>query len=90
MSSERAVAVPRTAVVMGIADPVEEARAELKAALFAIEDKVNVPKQAQKAQVRARLFARAEPVKTIAVVVGAALVVGGLVWAGVRSFTAAR
>ena len=37
--------VPRTAVPLGITDPVESARAELKAALSAIEEKTNVPKQ---------------------------------------------
>ena len=36
--------VPRTAVSLGITDPVEKARAELKAALAAIEEKTNVPK----------------------------------------------
>ena len=37
--------VPRTAVPLGITDPVESARAELKAALSAIEEKTNLPKQ---------------------------------------------
>ena len=35
--------LPPTAVPMGIDDPVERARAELKAALSAIEEKANVP-----------------------------------------------
>ena len=41
--SRTPVPVPRTAVPIGIADPVEQARAELKAALAAIEQKANVP-----------------------------------------------
>lgn len=98
MSSDRSVnvsrtsgsVVPRTAVRIGIDDPVEAARAELKAALFAIEDKVNVPKQAEKAAVKARLFARRKPVAAVAAAVGAAVVVGGIVWATVLSVTAPR
>ena len=43
--SRTTVAVPRTAVPLGIADPVEQARAELKAALAAIEQKANVPRR---------------------------------------------
>lgn len=87
MSSDRSLDIPRTAVAIGIADPVESARAELKAALHAIEEKVNVPKQAQKATVKARLFARREPVKAALIVVGAAVAVGGIVWAVARSLT---
>lgn len=83
-------AVPRTAVQLGIVDPVEAARAELVAALNAIEEKVNVPKQAQKATVKARLFARRKPAQAIALAVGAAVVVGGIVWLGVRSITEPR
>ena len=37
--------LPRTAVPLGITDPVESARAELKAALLAIEEKANVPRR---------------------------------------------
>lgn len=88
MSSE--IRVPRTAVKLGIDDPVEAARAELVAALHAIEDKVNVPKQAQKATDKARAFARREPVKAVAAVVGIAVVVGAIVWSGVRSLTEPR
>ena len=47
MSSE--TGVPKTAVDLSLTDPVERARAELKAALAAIEDKTNVPKQVSKA-----------------------------------------
>lgn len=90
MSSNQNRSVPRTAVAFGITDPVESARAELQAALNAIEDKLNVPKQAEKATVKARLFARDEPGKAIAVVAGIALAVGGLVWLAVREITAPR
>jgi hypothetical protein len=90
MSSDRSAAVPRTAVPLGINDPVEAARAELKAALSAIEEKVNVPKQAQKATVKAQLFARREPLKAALVAVGVAVAVGGIVWSVVRSVTGPR
>ncbi len=46
------VPVPRTAVPLGIADPVEKARAELKAALAAIEVKANVPRRVSRADRR--------------------------------------
>ena len=39
------VPVPHTAVPLGITDPVEKARTELKAALAAIEVKANVPRR---------------------------------------------
>ena len=47
MSTDRlpGTPLPRTAVPLGITDPVEKARAELKAALAAIEEKSNVPKR---------------------------------------------
>lgn len=90
MSSELNRSVPRTAVSFGIVDPVESARAELQAALNAIEDKLNVPKQAEKASVKARLFARREPAKAIAIAVGVAVVVGTVVWAGARALSAPR
>ena len=57
--------MPRTAVPIGIADPVEQARAELKAALAAIEQKANVPSASRRpptdAIAKARAFSRAEP-----------------------------
>lgn len=81
--------LPRTAVPTGIADPVASARAELKAALHAIEVKGNVPRRLEKASVagaaKARAFVRSNPVGTVGVVVGVAAVVGGLVWAIARS-----
>ncbi|GAA5146424.1 hypothetical protein GCM10025768_05030 [Microbacterium pseudoresistens] len=76
--------LPRTAVPHGIVDPVESARAELKAALAAIEDKANVPRRVQKASaaatVKARSFAQRNPVGAVAAVVGVAIAVGGIVW----------
>lgn len=88
MSSDRPIPVPRTAVPLGIADPVEKARAELKAALFAIEEKANVPKRVGEATDRgvaeARLFARHNPTGAIVATVGAAAAVGLAVWGIVR------
>ncbi len=79
--------VPKTAVPIGIVDPVESARAELKAALSAIEEKVNVPKQVGKASVRARLYARRSPAKAAVVVAAAAVATGVVVWAVVRTLS---
>ena len=89
MSSE--VPLPRTAVPLGIEDPVERARAELKAALAAIEDKANVPRRVSRASDRittkARAFAKERPVTTTAAVLAGAVVVGSIVWSIVRSYT---
>ncbi len=89
MSSE--LPVPRTAVPLGIDDPVERARAELKAALAAIEEKANVPKRVAKATdegvTKARAFSRRNPVGAAAAVVAGAAAVGALVWAAVRAYT---
>jgi len=83
------VNIPRTAVPAGIVDPVASARAELKAALLAIEEKGNVPRRLEKAtvegKVKLRAFARRNPVGAVAAAVGAAAVVGGIVWAVARS-----
>lgn len=91
MSSELSVPVPRTAVRLGIQDPVEQARAELKAALAAIEEKANVAKRVAEATDRnvtkARRFARKNPSAATAAVVAGALAVGALVWVAVRSYT---
>lgn len=85
------VPVPRTAVSLGIVDPVEKARAELKAALAAIEEKTNVPKRVARATddavTSARGFARRNPPATTAAVVGVALAVGAAVWGIVRLYT---
>lgn len=89
MSSE--VSVPRTAVALGITDPVESARAELKAALAAIEEKVNVPKRVVRATDqgvnKARRFVDRNPVQGVAAVVGVAAAVGLVVWGVVRLYT---
>lgn len=81
--------LPRTAVPAGIVDPVASARAELKAALAAIEVKGNIPRRVEKASVRAaaraRVFADRNPVGAVAVAVGVAAVVGGAVWAIARA-----
>ncbi|MGC5171852.1 hypothetical protein ACPW96_12345 [Micromonospora sp. DT81.3] len=84
------VPVPRTAVPLGISDPVESARAELKAALMAIEVKANVPKRLTTATDdgvrKARVFARRQPAAAIAAVVSIAAAVGTAVWAAVRAY----
>ncbi len=89
MSSDQPI--PRTAVALGITDPVESARAELKAALAAIEEKANVPRRVAKATDRrvadARLFARRHPSQAAAAALGAAALVGLAVWGIVRAYT---
>lgn len=85
------VALPRTAVPLGIDDPVEHARAELKAALAAIEEKANVPRRVgrtvDEGVARARAFQQRNPVvAAVAVVVGAAAI-GAAVWGFVRLYT---
>jgi hypothetical protein len=89
MSSDQPI--PRTAVALGITDPVESARAEQKAALAAIEEKANVPKRVAKATDRgvtdARRFAQRNPSQATAVVLGAAALVGLTVWGIVRAYT---
>lgn len=81
--------LPRTAVPAGIVDPVQSARAELKAALAAIEIKGNIPRRVEKASqrgiLRARTFAHGNPVGAAAAVVGVAATIGGLVWVIARA-----
>ncbi|GAB3596220.1 hypothetical protein [Microbacterium tumbae] len=81
--------LPRTAVPAGISDPVQSARAELKAALLAIEVKGNLPRRIGRASDRAakkvRRYADRNPVGAIAIVVGAAAVAGSLVWVIARA-----
>ncbi|GAA1701210.1 hypothetical protein GCM10009808_18810 [Microbacterium sediminicola] len=76
--------IPRTAVDLAITDPVERARAELKAALAAIEIKSNVPLQVEKAAdvavAKIRRFAKDYPVATAAIAVAKAAAVGAIVW----------
>lgn len=89
--SRTTVAVPRTAVPLDIADPVEQARAELKAALAAIEQKANVPRRVMQVTDRsiekARAFSRRSPGAATAAVVAGAAAVGAIVWAAVRLYT---
>jgi len=83
--------VPRTVVPAGIVDPRDSARAELKAALAAIEIKGNVPRRLDKASkraaVRLRLFSERNPAGAIAIAVGAAAVVGSAVWVIARAIS---
>ncbi|MET2010958.1 hypothetical protein ABXJ56_05360 [Microbacterium chocolatum] len=89
-NSRTPIPVPRTGVPLGITDPVEQARAELKAALAAIEVKANVPRRVGDAVedkvAKAREFRRREPGLAAAAVVGAAAVIGTAVWALVRAY----
>ncbi len=81
--------LPRTVVPAGIIDPVASARAELKAALAAIEVKGNFPRRIEKASQRgaakARRFADRNPVGAIAAATGVAAVIGAVVWAIARA-----
>ncbi|WP_309066166.1 hypothetical protein [Microbacterium sp.] len=83
------IVLSRTAVPAGIIDPVESARAELKAALAAIEIKGNFPRRIEQASqrgiVRAREFAQRNPVGAAAAVVGVAAAIGGVVWVIARA-----
>ncbi|HYP72680.1 MAG TPA: hypothetical protein VEP72_01225 [Microbacterium sp.] len=83
--------VPRTAVALGITDPVEKARAELKAALAAIEEKSNVPKRINRRTTEvvaeARGFAQQNPTGAAAAVLGVAAAVGVAVWGIIRLYT---
>ena len=89
MSSDKPL--PATAVPAGITDPVTQARAELKAALAAIEVKANVPKRVAEATERRvvllRRVAKRNPVGVAAVVVASAAAVGGAVWGFVLLYT---
>ncbi|MEV4776270.1 hypothetical protein LTA6_001572 [Microbacterium sp. LTA6] len=82
---------PRTVVPAGIVDPVASARAELKAALAAIEVKGNFPrrieKASQRAAAKARVFADRNPVGAIAATIGIAAAVGGAIWVIARALS---
>lgn len=83
--------LPKTAVPAGIVDPVQSARAELKAALAAIEVKGNFPRRidtaSKRAAAKARVFADRNPAAAIAGAVGVAVIVGGAVWAIARALS---
>lgn len=91
MSSDAPVPMPRTAVPLGITDPVEKARAELKAALAAIEVKGNVPRRISTkiddTIDKAQSFSKRNPGLAAAAVVATAVAVGAAVWAFVRSYS---
>ncbi|KHK99801.1 hypothetical protein LK09_00125 [Microbacterium mangrovi] len=94
MTSDSLAPIPRTAVPDDITDPVERARAELKAALLAIEEKGNLPRRAAVAAenkvAQFRRLAGQSPAAAAAVVVGVAAVVGGTVWGFVSLYTRKR
>lgn len=91
MSSDAPVPMPRTAVPLGITDPVEKARAELKAALAAIEVKGNLPRRLavriDDSVDKAQKFSKRNPVLAAAAVVVAAAAIGAGVWAFARSYS---
>lgn len=83
--------LPRTVVPAGITDPVQSARAELKAALAAIEQRANIPRRVERSAARGAAKLRTawaeSPTLVVAGVVGAAVVVGGAVWLVVRGLS---
>jgi len=85
MSSDRSA----TVVPSGITDPVELARAELKAALAAIEIKANYPKRISEASGRvaskARRIAEKKPFVALAGIVVGSAAIGSAVWGIARS-----
>ena len=91
MSTDAIVPLPRTAVPLGLADPVERARAELKATLAAIEVKANVPRRLSEkvddTVEKARTFQRRNPALAAAAVVVGAAAIGAVVWGLVRAYT---
>ena len=93
MSSDAVVPVPvpNTAVPYGIADPVEKARTELKAALAAIEVKANVPQRLSRTiddnVEKMRTFSRSNPALAAAAVIVGAAAVGAAIWGLVRLYT---
>ena len=85
------VPVPHTAIPLGLTDPVERARAELKAALAAIEVKANVPRRVSvvldDTVENVRAFSRKNPALAAAAVIAGAAVDGAVVWGLVRVYT---
>ncbi|WP_296194204.1 hypothetical protein [uncultured Microbacterium sp.] len=90
MSSEKkvdhrtAVEKARTIVAPYESDEVAQARAELQAALWAIEQKANYPQRigraSQRALARFQRFGERQPAIAIAGAVTVAAAVGGAVW----------
>ncbi len=93
MSSDASapVPMPRTAVPLGITDPVEKARTELKAALAAIEVKANLPRRVSvridDSIEKAQAFSKRNPVLAAIAAIAAAAAAGAAVWAFVRSYS---
>ncbi|GGO63631.1 hypothetical protein GCM10010910_16640 [Microbacterium nanhaiense] len=87
MSSE----LPDTVVPSGISDPVQLARAELKAALAAIEIKANYPRRIKEASGRiaakARTIAEKKPVVALTGIVVGSAAVGSAVWGIARAIS---
>jgi hypothetical protein len=77
-------------VPLGITDPVQQARAELKAALSAIEVKANVPRRLGRAiderTAQAKAFAKKNPALAAVAAVGVAVALGAAVWGAVRLY----
>nr|WP_314840549.1 hypothetical protein [uncultured Microbacterium sp.] len=90
-STDISTSLPKTAVPAGIVNPVESARAELKAALAAIEVKGNFPRRIDKASKRAaakaRVFADRNPMAAAAGAVALAATVGSAVWLIARALS---
>ncbi|MGO1769273.1 MAG: hypothetical protein ACTHZX_04915 [Microbacterium sp.] len=76
--------LPKTVVPSGITDPVTLARAELKAALAAIEHKSNFPARAAEATSRkveeAKRFAAERPAIAMSAAASVAVALGTAVW----------
>lgn len=70
---------------------VQTARAQLASTLDAIEDRLNVPKRVRRvtrdATENIKTMARDNPLALAGIAVGAAVVVGGAVWAIVAAIT---
>lgn len=62
---------------------VAKARAELASALDAIEDKLNVPKQARRIGVRLKGFRTEHPMVSATIVTGVTVVAAASIWCGV-------
>lgn len=89
-SNDWASTTARTVVPQNL-DAVGQARAELKAALAAIEEKANVPKRMGRAVDtyvdKARTLAQEHPLVMVGLVVVAAAAAGLAVWGAVRAYT---
>ena len=91
MTSNASASIPsRTLVPEGL-DPVAQARAELKSALAAIEEKANVPKRmgiAVDTYVnKGQKLAKERPAAALALAIAGAAAIGCAVWGAVRVYT---